>query len=108
MPRLSALSLALVAALASLVLFSGCFGGSSSSGGGSGSSSVLVYGRGGDADSLDPVKTSSGESVTVLTNVFDTLVTYDDTPGLSPKEKLKIVPALAESWTTSDDGLVWT
>jgi peptide/nickel transport system substrate-binding protein len=109
MPRLSAMSLAFAAALASLVLFVGCFGGSSSSRGGSGTgNAVLVYGRGGDADSLDPVKTSSGESVTVLTNVFDTLVTYDDTPGLSPKEKLKIVPALAESWTTSDDGLVWT
>ncbi|HEV7280358.1 MAG TPA: ABC transporter substrate-binding protein [Pirellulaceae bacterium] len=109
MPRRSASPLALFAAAASLVLITGCGGcGSSSSSAGGGSSQTLVYGRGGDADSLDPVKTSSGESVTVLTNVFDTLVTYDDTPGLSPQEKLEIVPALAESWRISEDGLVWT
>lgn len=106
MPARLARTFSLCSILASLALIAGCWnsGSSSSDGGGS----VLVYGRGGDADSLDPVKTSSGESVTVLTNVFDTLVTYDDTPGISPQDKLKIVPALAESWTTSDDGLVWT
>ena len=62
---------------------------------------TLIYGRGGDADILDPVATSSGESVLVLVNVFDTLVTYHD-------ETLEIVPSLAESWEASDDGLHWT
>ncbi len=62
---------------------------------------TLVYGRGGDADILDPVLTSSGETVKVLVNVFDTLVAYDD-------ETLEIVPSLAERWETSDDGLTWT
>jgi len=65
------------------------------------STNTLVYGRGGDADILDPVLTSSGEAVTVIVNVFDTLVTYHD-------ETLEIVPSLAEKWESSEDGLHWT
>jgi peptide/nickel transport system substrate-binding protein len=61
---------------------------------------TLIYARGEDANTLDPIHTDIGETVKVLVNVYDTLVTYDDaTPEL--------VPGLAESWTNSDDGLQW-
>jgi len=56
----------------------------------------------GDADTLDPAlsyDTSSGE---VVQNVYETLVFYD---GIATD---KFVPMLAESWTVSDDGKVWT
>jgi ABC-type transport system substrate-binding protein len=56
----------------------------------------------GDADTLDPAlayDTASGE---IIQNVYETLVFYD---GVATN---KFVPSLAESWTTSDDGKVWT
>lgn len=56
----------------------------------------------GDADTLDPAlsyDTSSGE---IIQNVYETLVFYD---GIATD---KFVPQLAESWTVSDDGKVWT
>lgn len=70
-------------------------------GGGSETGSTLIYGRGGDANGLDPIHTDIGESVKVIVNIFDTLVAYDD-------DTLDLVPSLAESWTTSDDGKLWT
>lgn len=63
--------------------------------------SVLVYGRGADADFLDPIRTSNGETAKVLVNIFDNLVTFDD-------KTLELVPSLAKSWTLSDDGLTYT
>ena len=62
---------------------------------------TLIYGRGGDADTLDPIHTSLGETVKVLVNIYDTLVTYDDV-------SIELVPSLATRWETSDDGLIWT
>jgi len=62
---------------------------------------TLIYGRGGDAEGLDPIHESVGETVKVLVNVYDTLITYDD-------KTLELVPGLAESWESSDEGLVWT
>jgi ABC-type transport system substrate-binding protein len=56
----------------------------------------------GDLDTLDPAlsyDTSSGE---VIQNIYETLVFYDG------EATDKFVPQLAESWTTSDDGTVWT
>ena len=64
-------------------------------------SDTLVYARGTDADSLDPLDTSLGESVKVISNVYDTLVTYDE-------QSLDLVPSLAESWEVADDRRVWT
>src|SRR5690554_6870042 len=80
-----------------LMLCLGCGRG----GGVSESNSTLIFGRGGDANGLDPIHTDIGESVKVVVNLFDTLVAYDD-------ETLDLVPALAQSWTTSDDGKLWT
>jgi peptide/nickel transport system substrate-binding protein len=62
---------------------------------------MLIYGRGGDADGLDPIHTDVGETVKVLVNLYDTLVTYDD-------RTLDIVPSLATKWETSADGRTWT
>ena len=56
----------------------------------------------GDADTFDPAlayDTASGE---VLQNVYETLVFYDG------EATDTFVPQLAESWTVSDDGTVWT
>jgi len=62
---------------------------------------TFVYQTIGDADSLDPAwdyETAGGE---VLELVYERLVYYD-------KDKLTIVPELAESWEVSQDGLVYT
>jgi peptide/nickel transport system substrate-binding protein len=63
--------------------------------------STLIYSRGEDANTLDPIHTDIGETVKVLVNIYDTLVTHHDT-------KAELVPGLAESWQTSADGLTWT
>jgi peptide/nickel transport system substrate-binding protein len=74
----------------------GCWGSSPSA-----PSDTLVYGRGEDADSLDPIQTQVGEAVKVIVNVYDTLVTYDDVTA-------DLVPSLATEWKQSSDGLTWT
>jgi len=62
---------------------------------------TLVWGRSGDAKKLDPALVSDGESVMVLTNIFETLVAFK--PGTT-----ELVPGLATEWEHSADGLVWT
>jgi peptide/nickel transport system substrate-binding protein len=61
---------------------------------------VLNFGLSGNPDTLDPQKTAGTLTFQVLKSLYDTLV-EPDTTG-------KIVPALAESWTVSPDGLIWT
>lgn len=63
--------------------------------------STLIYGRGGDSNTLDPPATSQSEAIKVITTVFDTLVAFSDV-SVAP------VPALAKSWTTSNDKTRWT
>ncbi|MDR9391877.1 MAG: ABC transporter substrate-binding protein [Trueperaceae bacterium] len=53
-----------------------------------------------DTPGLDPHTTTAYNSFQVLQQTLDTLVELD--ANLDP------VPALAESWTLSDDGLTWT
>ncbi len=62
---------------------------------------TFVWGRSGDAVRLDPALVTDGESVQVITNIFDTLVSFK--PGTT-----ELVPWLATKWESSDDGLVWT
>jgi peptide/nickel transport system substrate-binding protein len=62
---------------------------------------TLIYGRGEDAKTLDPINAETGETVKVILNLYDTLVAFHD-------ETLEIVPALATEWETSVDGLTWT
>ena len=62
---------------------------------------TLIFGRGGDSITLDPAHIEDGESAKVCDMIYDTLVQYrEDTTDLEP--------ALAESWTRSPDGLIWT
>lgn len=61
---------------------------------------TLVVGLADDPPQLDPHVTAANASRTVLHNIFATLVEIDD--------KLAIIPGLAESWTISDDGLLYT
>jgi peptide/nickel transport system substrate-binding protein len=65
------------------------------------STDTLIYAQASDPKTLDPANTDIAESVHVITNVFDTLVTYDDVTT-------DLVPSLAEKWTVSDDGKTWT
>lgn len=51
--------------------------------------------------SLDPPNSYESEGIQVIRQVFEGLVKYDT-------ETLETVPAVAESWDVSDDGLVYT
>src|SRR3954454_6272941 len=52
---------------------------------------TLVYGRGGDSTSLDPITSTEGETFKVTENIFETLLEYGD-------QDTTIHPGLAESW----------
>jgi peptide/nickel transport system substrate-binding protein len=62
---------------------------------------TLVYGRGGDSTSLDPITTTEGETFKVTENIFETLLQYGD-------QDTTINPGLAEEWKASPDGLTYT
>ncbi|MBI3326778.1 MAG: ABC transporter substrate-binding protein [Nitrospinae bacterium] len=61
-----------------------------------------IYRRplGNDPTSLDPARITDYYAVTVANQVFDGLVEFD--------AHLNVLPALAQSWSASRDGLVWT
>ena len=61
---------------------------------------TLTYARDGDADSLDPHKTTTTLSWQVQGQLYDTLTAFD-ADGT-------IVPNLAKSWDISDDGKEYT
>lgn len=63
-------------------------------------SKKLIIGRANDSISLDPAGTTEMDSFKVTVNIFETLVKYEN-------EGSKIVPCLAESWKSSEDGLIW-
>jgi peptide/nickel transport system substrate-binding protein len=65
------------------------------------STDTLIYAQASDPKTLDPVNTDIAEAVHVITNVFDTLVTYHD-------ETTELVPGLAEKWSLGEDGKTWT
>ncbi|MDR7518319.1 MAG: ABC transporter substrate-binding protein [Armatimonadota bacterium] len=60
----------------------------------------FVFALSGGPDTLDPHGTAATLSFMVMKSLYDTLVEPDDAG--------KLVPALAESWTVSPDGLAWT
>ena len=53
---------------------------------------------------LDPATSFSNDGL-VLSNAYETLTRY--VPG-SDGQAATVQPVLAESWTTSEDGLTWT
>lgn len=63
-------------------------------------SAELVVGRTGDIDIVDPHLATAFQSVRTLELVYESLTALD--------QDLNVVPALAESWTFSDDGLTLT
>ncbi len=62
---------------------------------------IFIWGRSADATLLDPADVTDGESVMVVTNLFDTLVAFK-------RGSTEIEPSLAREWTTSYDKLTWT
>ena len=65
------------------------------------SGGTLVFARNQDAQSLNPIVGSADNgSIFVIMQIFDQLVEVGD--DASPQ------PGLAESWTSSEDGLTWT
>ena len=62
---------------------------------------VLVWGRGGDSVSLDPIQVTDGESLKVTHQIYEGLLDY--APGST-----EVVPVLATEWEASPDGLEWT
>ena len=65
------------------------------------SGGTLVFGASSDPVSMDGAYVSDGESLRVIRQIFEGLVTTEE-GGTEP------VPALAEEWETSEDGLEWT
>jgi peptide/nickel transport system substrate-binding protein len=65
------------------------------------SGGALVYGRGMDSVGLDPAHESDGESFKVCDNLYETLVRFVD-------GGTEVEPALARSWSISEDGRTWT
>jgi len=99
-------ALALVSALAMAACGSDDKDGSdttSASGGTTGGQAggTLVFGTSSDPVVLDGAYVSDGESLRVIDQLFETLVTT--VPGGT-----EIEPSLAKSWSASDDGTVWT
>ena len=84
--------LVLVMALAA---FAGC---NSTTAGGSAGNRQLVIAQGSDVSALDPQLSNEIASVSVYSQIFNTLVTIDN--------DMNIVPCIAESWQTIDDNTV--
>jgi len=61
---------------------------------------TLTFAAGADPDSLDPQNTQSNPGEQINRMMYENLVRFN--------AKMQVEPALAESWTTSPDGLVWT
>jgi peptide/nickel transport system substrate-binding protein len=62
---------------------------------------TLVFGRGGDSTSLDPITTTEGETFKVTENIFETLLEYGE-------QDTTLHPGLAEEWEVSTDALTYT
>src|SRR5579864_1149485 len=62
---------------------------------------TFIWGKSGDADTLDNQVSSNGETSEVTTQIFNLLVRAK--PGQTDVE-----PDLATSWSVSPDGLTWT
>jgi oligopeptide transport system substrate-binding protein len=61
-----------------------------------------IYRRplGNDPASLDPAQATDYYATTIANQIFDSLVEFD--------ARLNVVPGLAQSWSSSRDGIAWT
>lgn len=59
------------------------------------------FGQSGDPTVLDPWNVTDGNSLLITRQIFESLVDYEPTG-------FKIVPKLAETWSSSADGKTWT
>jgi peptide/nickel transport system substrate-binding protein len=85
-----------------LAVTAGCGGDSSPEGTSSGKSGgTLVFGTSADPVSMDGAYVSDGESLRVIDQIFETLVSTK-AGGTEPE------PKLAKSWKASSDGKAWT
>src|SRR5690606_34188735 len=66
---------------------------------------TLVIGKSGDPDNLDPAVTMTNNSWTATYPAYERLVRFKVEDGRGTTE---VEGELAESWTTSDDGKIWT
>lgn len=62
---------------------------------------LAIHALAGEIPSLDPPYMLTGEDTGLGFNVYETLTRWDP-------EKQEVVPALATSWTSNEDGTVWT
>ncbi len=62
---------------------------------------AFIFGAQGEPVCLDPAIITDGISGRVTNQIFEGLVKFD-------KDTTNVVPSLAEKWTTSSDGTVWT
>jgi peptide/nickel transport system substrate-binding protein len=76
-------------------------GGDAGGGGGNGDGGTLVFGASSDPVSMDGAYVSDGESLRVIRQIFETLVTTEE-------GGTEVEASLASDWETSDDGLEWT
>jgi peptide/nickel transport system substrate-binding protein len=97
-----------ISILAISMFLVGCSSKTSEEGGGKNESSsngskkdTLVFARGGDSTSLDPITTTEGEAFIVTMNIFETLLVYGE-------QDTTVHPGLAEKWEISPDGLTYT
>jgi len=94
-------------AVALLAFAAGCGGDDEATGDGTTTAAAgatggtLVFAGASDPVALDGALVSDGESLRVITQIFETLVALK--PGTTEP-----VPGLAESWEANDDGTVWT
>ena len=102
------LSLAFLMLLLLSTALYGCSGGDETESGGeeggeteSGEEKVLIFGRGGDSVSLDPIAVTDGESFKVTKNIFDTLINFGE-------QDTEIEAGLASDWEAAEDGLTYT
>jgi peptide/nickel transport system substrate-binding protein len=95
------LALALALALSACGGDSGSGSASGDTGASGGSGGTFVFGSSADPVILDGAYVSDGESLRVIRQIFEGLVT-------TAEGSTDIEPALAESWQASDDGLTWT
>jgi len=63
---------------------------------------TLIYATYGEPESLDPAFAYDSVSWGVISQVYETLLTYNKSSST------EVVPLLAESYEVSEDGLVWT